>query len=129
MVVPYVVPFGDFVYHALGFAAWLIQELENVVVEAKWRICGTYVPLTPPPLPERGWPQAGGEGELPFNSLLTPLSNFQMEMLSILRRMVPRGILMSTSSPTFLLSSPCAMGVLMDIFPSARLASFSLTMV
>ena len=50
MVVPYVVPFGDFgdfVYHALGFAAWLVQELENVVVEAKWQICGTYVPLTP----------------------------------------------------------------------------------
>ena len=33
----------------------------------KW----AYVPLTHPPLPERGWPQAGGEGELPFNSLLT----------------------------------------------------------
>ena len=25
--------------------------------------------LTPPPLPERGWPQAGGEGELPYNSI------------------------------------------------------------
>ena len=31
----------------------------------------TNVPLTPPPLPERGWPQAGGEGELPFNFPLT----------------------------------------------------------
>ena len=50
-------------------------------------------------------------------------------MFSMRRRMVPRGILISTSSPTFLLSRPCAIGVVTEILPSRRLASLSLTMV
>ena len=50
-------------------------------------------------------------------------------MLSILSWIVPRGISISTTSPTFLFNRPCAMGVLMDIFPCLRLASVSLTIV
>ena len=56
-------------------------------------------------------------------------ADYSIEILSMRRWMVPRGILISATSPTFLLSSPLAIGVVMEILPSRRLASLSLTMV
>lgn len=52
-----------------------------------------------------------------------------MVILSIRNLMVPRGTFTSAISPTFLLSNPCAIGVLMEILFCFKLASLSLTMV
>ena len=55
--------------------------------------------------------------------------NYSRVILSMRNLIVPRGMAISTTSPTFLLSKPCAIGVLMEILPTLMLASFSLTMV
>ena len=52
--------------HLLNFRK--LEYTRREKVKLKRHYMRTYVPLTPPPLPERGWSQAGGEGELPFNS-------------------------------------------------------------
>ena len=54
---------------------------------------------------------------------------FQSEMLSMRSFIMPAGTRTSTVSPTFLFSSAWAIGDLMDILPSRRLASLGLAMV
>ena len=61
--------------------------------------------------------------------VVSPTLYYSIVIPSILSRIMPRGIFISATSPTFLFSSPWAIGVLIDIFPSLRLASCSLTMV
>ena len=66
---------------------------------------------------------------LPCCNLSKNTHDYPKLMLIISNFITPRGTVTSATSPTFLPRSPCAIGVLMEILFSRRLASPSLTMV